>query len=111
MMLILDAGAKRSAQKQAAHLLSQMGGCIAIRHHGGITPEAELSLATRALLLTRLSSQISLRNLRKLDCYANRYPLRLKTLSGQPCCGWSVGGVGRVLCCDMNWSNSSLSLA
>src|ERR1700735_3349645 len=24
--------------------------------------------------------QISLRNLRKLDCYANRYPLRLKTL-------------------------------
>jgi hypothetical protein len=52
-MLILDARAKRSSQKQAAHLLSQMGGCIAIRHHGGITPEAELSLATRALLLAR----------------------------------------------------------
>jgi hypothetical protein len=44
MMLILDAG---SAQKQAAHRLSQMGGSIAVRHHGGITPEAELSLATR----------------------------------------------------------------
>jgi len=29
-------------KEQAAHLLSQMGGCIAIRHHGGITPEAEL---------------------------------------------------------------------
>ena len=27
--------------------------------------------------------QISLRNLRKLDCYANRYPLRLKTLSSR----------------------------
>jgi hypothetical protein len=40
-MLIPDAGAKRSLQKQTAHLLSQMGGCIAIRHHGGITPEAE----------------------------------------------------------------------
>src|SRR6185436_3038457 len=26
------------------------------------------------------SAQISLRNLRKLDCYANRYPLRSKTL-------------------------------
>jgi hypothetical protein len=33
-------------KKQTAHLLSQMGGRIAIRHHGGITPEAELSLAT-----------------------------------------------------------------
>jgi hypothetical protein len=53
-LLMLDAGAKRSLQKQAAHLLSQMGGCIAIRHHGGITPEAELPLATRALLLTRV---------------------------------------------------------
>src|SRR5436309_3571574 len=31
-----------SSKKQTAHLLSQMGGCIAIRHHGGITPEAEL---------------------------------------------------------------------
>jgi len=29
-------------KKQTAHLLSQMGGCIANRHHGGITPEAEL---------------------------------------------------------------------
>src|ERR1043165_8028885 len=27
-----------------------------------------------------ISAQISLRNLRKLDCYANRYPLRSKTL-------------------------------
>jgi len=65
-------------KKQTAHLLSQMGGRIAIRHHGGITPEAELSLAT---------------------------------LLAQPCCGWSFGGVGRCLCCDMNASNSSLSLA
>jgi hypothetical protein len=32
----------RQVQKQTAHLLSQMGGRIAIRHHGGITPEAEL---------------------------------------------------------------------
>jgi hypothetical protein len=31
----------RSTQKQTAHLLSQMGGRIAIRHHGGITPAAE----------------------------------------------------------------------
>jgi len=30
--------------------------------------------------LTRFLPQISLRNLRKLDCYANRYPLRSKTL-------------------------------
>jgi hypothetical protein len=28
----------------------------------------------------RLLPQISLCNLRKLDCYANRYPLRSKTL-------------------------------
>jgi hypothetical protein len=33
------------------------------------------------LVLTRFLLQISLRNLRKLDCYANRYPLRSKTLS------------------------------
>jgi hypothetical protein len=32
----------RCVKKQTAHLLSQMGGRIAIRHHGGITPEAEL---------------------------------------------------------------------
>ena len=32
----------RRVKKQTAHLLSQMGGCIANRHHGGITPEAEL---------------------------------------------------------------------
>jgi hypothetical protein len=32
----------RLQQKQTAHLLSQMGGRIANRHHGGITPEAEL---------------------------------------------------------------------
>jgi hypothetical protein len=31
-------------------------------------------------VLTRFLPQISLRNLRKLDCYANRYPLRSKTL-------------------------------
>src|SRR5580692_6636661 len=31
-------------------------------------------------LFDAFSTQISLRNLRKLDCYANRYPLRLKTL-------------------------------
>ncbi len=30
--------------------------------------------------LTRSLLQISLRNLRKLDCYANRRPPRLKTL-------------------------------
>jgi hypothetical protein len=30
--------------------------------------------------LTRFLPQISLRNLRKLDCHANRHPLRLKTL-------------------------------
>ena len=34
----------------------------------------------RILVLTRFLPQISLRNLRKLDCYANRYPLRAKTL-------------------------------
>src|ERR1700677_1949209 len=32
------------------------------------------------LFLTRFLPQISLRNLRKLDCYANRCPLRSKTL-------------------------------
>src|SRR6185312_11363963 len=32
------------------------------------------------LVLTRFLPQISLRNLRKLDCYANRYPLHSKTL-------------------------------
>jgi hypothetical protein len=69
---------QRQHIKQTAHLLSQMGGCIAVRHHGGITPEAELSRDAVAQL---------------------------------PCGGWSAGGVGRVLCCDMNWSNSSLSLA
>ena len=31
-------------------------------------------------VLTRFLPQISLRNLRKLDCYANRFPLRSKTL-------------------------------
>jgi hypothetical protein len=34
------------------------------------------------LVLTRFLPQMSPRNLRKLDCYANRYPLRSKTLSG-----------------------------
>jgi hypothetical protein len=36
------------------------------------------------LVLTRFLPQISLRNLRKLDCYANRCPLRSKTLLFQP---------------------------
>jgi uncharacterized protein YjhX (UPF0386 family) len=36
-------------EKQTAHLLSQMGGRIAVRHHGGITPEAEC-LARRGAL-------------------------------------------------------------
>jgi hypothetical protein len=36
--------------------------------------------AGSALILTRFLPQISLRNLRKLDCYANRRPLRSKTL-------------------------------
>ena len=57
MMLILDAGAERSPQKQAAHLLSQMGGCIAIRHHGGITPEAET--LTRDTRFTRTGSHFA----------------------------------------------------
>src|SRR5580700_683893 len=35
---------------------------------------------TYFIFLTRFLPQISLRNLRKLDCYANRYPLRLKAL-------------------------------
>jgi hypothetical protein len=34
-------------------------------------------------LLTRFLPQISLRNLRKLDCYANRYPPRIKS-EGMP---------------------------
>jgi hypothetical protein len=34
----------------------------------------------RSFVLTRFLPQISLRNLRKLDCYANRFPLRSKTL-------------------------------
>ena len=37
--------------------------------------------------LTRFLPQISLRNLRKLDCYANRYPLRSKTLCQPPVIG------------------------
>jgi len=45
----LFAESTRSAQKQTAHLLSQMGGRIAVRHHGGITPEAEC-LARRGAL-------------------------------------------------------------
>jgi hypothetical protein len=36
------------------------------------------------------SAQISLRNLRELDCYANRYPLRAKTL-------WSCFQAGHAL--------------
>ena len=34
----------------------------------------------RSFVLTRFLPQISLRNLRKLDCYANRNPPRSKTL-------------------------------
>src|SRR6185295_7262091 len=42
------------AQKQTAHLLSQMGGRIAVRHHGGITPEAECLSRGRTSALLRL---------------------------------------------------------
>ena len=38
--------------------------------------------------------------------------VRLKAWFRSQFCGWSSdGGAGRVRCCDMNWSNSSLSLA
>src|SRR5439155_27114379 len=41
-----------------------------------------IEIRTEALsfVLTRFLPQISLRHLRKLDCYANRCPLRSKTL-------------------------------
>src|ERR1700710_1135937 len=49
-----------------------VGPCAGDGDAGGvITPNS---------LLTRFLPQISLRNLRKLDCYTNRYPLRSKTL-------------------------------
>jgi len=57
MRLILNASTERSAQKQAAHLLSQMGGCIAIRHHGGITPEAETLTRDTRFIPGTLSSR------------------------------------------------------
>jgi hypothetical protein len=51
-------------------------------HCRALTPEAQVAVVSMQLLftLTRFLPQISLRNLRKLDCYANRYPLRWKTL-------------------------------
>jgi hypothetical protein len=36
----------------------------------------------QVFVLTRFLPQISLRNLRKLDCYANRYPSRIKCGTG-----------------------------
>jgi hypothetical protein len=35
-----------------------------------------------ALLFDAFSTQISLRDLRKLDCYTNRYPPRIKSGAG-----------------------------
>src|SRR6185503_6469879 len=46
----------------------------------GRTFDGRFRRQDRLLILTRFLPQISLRNLRKLDCYANRYPLRSKTL-------------------------------
>src|ERR1044071_8767922 len=48
------APAPTESQKQTAHLLSQMGGRIAVRHHGGITPEAECLSRYRTSALLRL---------------------------------------------------------
>jgi hypothetical protein len=42
--------------------------------------DAEHRPLVSRFVLTRFPPQISLRNLRKLDCHANRHPLRLKTL-------------------------------
>ncbi len=54
------------------------------------TIKVEAQVPNRALVrtrardysLTRFLLQISLRNLRKLDCYANRYPPRIKSGAG-----------------------------
>src|SRR6185312_6296908 len=46
----------------------------------GRTFDGRFRRQDRLLILTRFLPQISLRNLRKLDCYANRCPLRSKTL-------------------------------
>ena len=55
--------------------------------------------ATTRFLFSRFLPQISLRNLRKLDCYANRNPLRLKTLcrydAAAPTAFGRAGGVQR----------------
>jgi len=40
------------------------------------------ALLLQTLVLTRFLPQISLRNLRNLDCYANRYPPRIKSGAG-----------------------------
>ena len=47
---------------------------------GALSVLIESEPKLQILVLTRFLPQISLRNLRKLDCYANRYPLRSKTL-------------------------------
>ena len=43
--------------------------------------------------------------------YGGTSPEALAQDRSLSCCGWSFGGVGRCLCCAMNASNSSLSLA
>src|ERR1700684_610414 len=49
-----------------------------------------------SFVLTRFLPQISLRNLRKLDCYANRFPLRSKTLwDRRP--NYTAGSAGRAV--------------
>src|SRR5437016_8350958 len=45
-----------------------------------VAEQTHRTFSQRLLCLTRFLSQISPRNLRKLDCDANRYPLRSKTL-------------------------------
>jgi hypothetical protein len=47
---------------------------------GALSVLIESEPKLQILVLTCFLPQISLRNLRKLDCYANRYPLRSKTL-------------------------------
>src|ERR1700733_11292173 len=79
-------------------------GMVAVRHRTagdikGMPQEVLVQLSLRQALdichrcppsdscLTHFLPQISLRNLRILDCYANRCPLRLKTLFSVPPCG------------------------
>ena len=50
------------------------------RRRGAAKRRAHRKAKPDLFVLTRFLPQISLRNLRKLDCYANRYSLRLKTL-------------------------------